>query len=94
MIFYMEKQSEALFAALGETMVNMGSCRPSSGRVQNLRLGRSGSGVIIPHPDLIIPFIEGQSEAHIIPAPWTTPHPFFYTSGEQVVFWKLRVSYL
>ncbi len=32
-------------------------------RIRNSQLGRSGSGVIISHPNLIIPFMEGQREA-------------------------------
>jgi hypothetical protein len=63
LIPFMEEEREARFAALGETMVDAVSCAPGSGSDPELQLGRSGSGVIIPHPDLIIPCMEEEREA-------------------------------
>jgi hypothetical protein len=51
MIPFMEEESEANFAALGEIMA------------RNFRVTRSA--VVIPHPDLIIRFME-ESEARFV----------------------------
>jgi hypothetical protein len=93
----MEEEREARFATLGETMVDAVSCGSGSHWIRNSQLGRSGARVIIPHPDLNIPFMVEQNEAHFAALGETMVDAVSCGSGSRWIrnSWlgKIRTSY-